>query len=526
MRTIRVLLEITVYSWILFTAIMLIKKLVKKHSSPALHYLIWFLFIARLCIPVTLDSSIRLFVIPEFGASTEQSIHTGKLGPMDSHSFDAIPMEGALSEQAQWNQVAKEHDPKLSQQSAILAPNPTGTPAMEIDWGQVVMGLWLTGIAGVLTFFIWTSAKMNKKIKNTITTPSEKIITMLDSCKRELHIKKPIAIHVIDDITTPALMVSWNPKLLFPAHMIGTMKDEQILFALRHELTHFKRKDHLVSLLLRVLEAVYWFNPIVWIASKKISMDMESACDSRVVKAMGKVERSYYASTILEMFSQEQSPQFILGMANMGTRGVAEKRIRGIYMKGKTKSGARLLVTALTAVLILSCFTTACQPTPEASVVVGKGDSKLDKIIAGPPVSTELAKPYEVPAKLNYKLEATDVFFVDVHANVSVPDVDAYPVVATQKDTITQEQADKLIKVLLEGKPLYWPNEELTKDQIQNSIDYYKKKLDMVDANEMDSKIRKDLVEASGYYLSADAQSPDEQKDLYKGMRPVNWEMR
>ncbi|HZJ82333.1 MAG TPA: DUF6034 family protein [Clostridia bacterium] len=458
MAVLTVLLEITAYSWILFAAIMLIKKLVKKHSSPALQYLVWFLFIARLCIPITLDSGIHLFVIPEFGASTEQSIDTSKLNAIDSHGSDVIPIKAAsMSEQAQGNQVAREHDPELSQQSAILWSNSTGTPAMKAHWGQVVMGLWLAGIAGVLSFFIVTSARMNKKIKNTIIMPSEKIMAMLEYCKRELHIKKSIAIYVIEDITTPALTVSWNPKLLFPAHMIETMKDEQALFALRHELTHFKRKDHLVSLLLRVLEAVYWFNPIVWIASQEISMDMESACDSRVVKTMKKAEKSYYASTILEMFSRDQSPQFILGMAMAGTRDVAEKRIRSIYMKGRTKSRVRFLVIALVAVLIFSCFTTACQPTPGKNLVKSKKeDTFMDRLTGNDKTEdanhsnkinfNNMFANYTKSWKETIKVKPANIE-INIDADVIIPKVDKLPVYTVLFDKMEQEQIDGFLSI-------------------------------------------------------------------------------
>ena len=63
MEILNQLFEISVYSVILFLAVMAIKKAFKNKMSPALHFMIWFILIARLCIPVTIDSGLRLFII-------------------------------------------------------------------------------------------------------------------------------------------------------------------------------------------------------------------------------------------------------------------------------------------------------------------------------------------------------------------------------------------------------------------------------------------------------------------------------
>lgn len=55
MKILNILLEITIYSVVLFCAIMLLKRFFKNKMSPFLHFAIWGLLIARLLIPVTLD---------------------------------------------------------------------------------------------------------------------------------------------------------------------------------------------------------------------------------------------------------------------------------------------------------------------------------------------------------------------------------------------------------------------------------------------------------------------------------------
>ena len=65
MSILRILLEITVYSALLMALILLLKRLFKKQFSPRLQYFIWFLLIARLAIPFTVQSSFGLVTIPQ-----------------------------------------------------------------------------------------------------------------------------------------------------------------------------------------------------------------------------------------------------------------------------------------------------------------------------------------------------------------------------------------------------------------------------------------------------------------------------
>lgn len=186
MKALNLLLEITIYSWFLFAAIMLIKKLINKHSSPTLQYLIWFLFIARLCIPITFDSSIRLFVIPKPHILEEQRVDIAKpsLGadPIDEITPKEIT---PVYQKNRGDNALKEYEsPPSNRQSPIPSDIPKGKTSIEINWYQVVMGLWLTGIAGVLSFFIGTSFEMNKKIKNSTIVPSDKLMTMVDYCRK------------------------------------------------------------------------------------------------------------------------------------------------------------------------------------------------------------------------------------------------------------------------------------------------------------------------------------------------------
>lgn len=65
MNIFSILLEVTLFSVLLYALILLIKRIFRKTFSPSLQYFVWFLLLARLAIPVTLESGLEFFTIPQ-----------------------------------------------------------------------------------------------------------------------------------------------------------------------------------------------------------------------------------------------------------------------------------------------------------------------------------------------------------------------------------------------------------------------------------------------------------------------------
>jgi len=57
-------------------------------------------------------------------------------------------------------------------------------------------------------------------------------------------------------------------------------------YILLHEQIHIRRKDYIIKILAFLILSIHWFNPLVWIAFRLMSKDMELSCDERVLKEM------------------------------------------------------------------------------------------------------------------------------------------------------------------------------------------------------------------------------------------------
>ena len=128
------------------------------------------------------------------------------------------------------------------------------------------------------------------------------------------------------------------------------------------------------------------------------------------------------------------------------------------------KSLAWLLI-----VLTMLVFS-ACQPTPEKPVVVGKTNLTISE--------AEEAKPYEAPNHLDFEMEGLpDNYRIIFNAEVDVSPQSAWPVYSVEQARITQQQADAARKALLGDAVLYKPGKLRTRQEIQKSIDNYEYEL-------------------------------------------------
>ena len=99
----------------------------------------------------------------------------------------------------------------------------------------------------------------------------------------------------------PTLLVTWGvvqPKVILPA-VADEWSDDRARVVLRHEFAHIARGDWVVFIAAELLRAVYWFNPLVWIACIRVRQDSENACDDAVLNAG--IAGPDYATHLLEL---------------------------------------------------------------------------------------------------------------------------------------------------------------------------------------------------------------------------------
>ncbi len=117
----------------------------------------------------------------------------------------------------------------------------------------------------------------------------------------------------------PSLLVTWGlarPKVILPSSA-DEWSDDRARVVMSHELAHIRRGDWIVQLSAELLRAFYWFNPLMWIACRRLRLESEHACDDEVMSRG--VEGSDYATHLIELArALNQQPLHLVSRASDG----------------------------------------------------------------------------------------------------------------------------------------------------------------------------------------------------------------
>lgn len=106
-----------------------------------------------------------------------------------------------------------------------------------------------------------------------------------------------------DRIGSPVVAGLLRPKILLPADIEQRLDCTSLSLVLRHECCHAHRRDNLANLLAGVILAVFWFNPLAWLAYRAFRADQELSCDAHALNDANDFQRARYGRAILDLVS-------------------------------------------------------------------------------------------------------------------------------------------------------------------------------------------------------------------------------
>ena len=349
--TVDALVQVALYSAAITAGILLFRFIFKNRISSKLQYLMWWLLILRLLMPVTPDIGLH-FNLQDM---LLKQAHQAEL-PTPAPVLDVAP---ASVPNTQSSYESESPAPAVQPDDTPALPQHT-EPAKSIDWYSIVFVVWLLGAIGFLGWLIFVKLRYYESLQHLMAGGPREVYELYDRCCKELGVK-PLPLWIVNKSMSPGIAFFGEPVLLVPLSLCGD--ESRLRFALLHELTHKKRGDHYMTLLLNILRAVYWFDPVVHFAFSELRADMESACDSDVLAYIGRGHKRGYLTVILDMFSYDTEP--ILGMSQIRSKRMAKRRMKGAFMKSRTSPAFRAITLCIALIMSLCCFTTACQSAPE-----------------------------------------------------------------------------------------------------------------------------------------------------------------
>ena len=137
-----------------------------------------------------------------------------------------------------------------------------------------LLGVWAVGFSAV----VGTWAKRALKVR-ALLRESASYAAVLPRVATSLEVRTS------ESLLEPALVGLVRPVLLLPRGITEHLSQAQLGAVLEHELAHWRRRDNLTAVVHMLVEAVFWFHPLVWWIGARLVEERERACDEAVVRA-------------------------------------------------------------------------------------------------------------------------------------------------------------------------------------------------------------------------------------------------
>ncbi|MGE3492508.1 MAG: TonB family protein [Vicinamibacterales bacterium] len=236
--------------------------------------------------------------------------------------------------------------------AATLPAAPAG-----IAIATIVDTVWAAGIVIGFAGMLISLRRLSRLTAAARPLTDARWLAMAHALARSLDVRDDVALKQTGLATTLGTWGWRRPAVLLPAGC-ETWSDERIRIVLGHELAHIGRADWAIQMAADVVRAVFWYNPVFWLACARLRRESEAACDNAVLEAG--VPASEYASHLLEIARTCRRPSPLATLVPMARRSTLEWRIAAMlnHTLIRTRPTRRALATVF-AVIVGITLTTA-----------------------------------------------------------------------------------------------------------------------------------------------------------------------
>lgn len=240
-------------SWLILAVVVL--RVILKRAPKRFRLLLWAVVGLRLVLPVSIESALSL--IP---------------------STQTLPEDVMYAAAPELNTgIAALNDAINPAFTAAFAPE----PAASANPLQVLLPaasvIWLAGAAAMLLWALVSWLRLRRRVAEAVRLEGN--------------------VFESERVASPFVLGLIRPRIYLPFGLDEGAREQ----VLTHERAHIARGDHVIKPLGWLILAVYWYNPLVWLAYALFCRDIELACDERVIRRLPVSGRADYSQALLDL---------------------------------------------------------------------------------------------------------------------------------------------------------------------------------------------------------------------------------
>jgi len=183
---------------------------------------------------------------------------------------------------------------------AIAQAAPAAAIPSLLHWlPALLVAVWLCGFVIVLLAWCVRWRRISAALRESAPLREGREAATLRRLERIAGTHRPIDIVLSRASLEPGIFGIVRPVLIWPEGISKHLEDAHLEAILAHEVWHVRRRDNLAAAIHMVVEALFWFHPLVWWLGARMVEERERACDEEVVE-LGS-ERQVYAESILKV---------------------------------------------------------------------------------------------------------------------------------------------------------------------------------------------------------------------------------
>jgi len=359
-----------IQSSLLIVALALLDLVLRKRVKAVVRYWIWLLVLAKLLVPPSLSSPTGLaYWIGDKLPDLPKQVEIVNSSEQGAGWTSARADDFGIREQEQHGLEPMLREPRVRDSGAFAAPagpaqtaaetsqlppvTITVTPVTPITWQAVVLLAWAVVVLVMTVLLIQRAVFVRRLVAQSEPAPAT-LVDLLVQCRRQIVVGTEIGVRLSGVSVSPSVCGLWRPVILVPNAMLAQLDTAQLKSILLHELAHIKRGDLWINLAQALLQIVYFFHPLLWLANAMIRRVREQAVDETVLAAMGD-EAEEYPKTLLSVsrlaFGRPALSLRLLGVVE--SKKALTTRIRHIVSR-PFPSSAKVGLLGLVLVLVVA----------------------------------------------------------------------------------------------------------------------------------------------------------------------------
>jgi TPR repeat protein/beta-lactamase regulating signal transducer with metallopeptidase domain len=167
--------------------------------------------------------------------------------------------------------------------AAIVPLTPVSPESAAVNFAAILLAVWACAAAAAFAWWLVRWLRMRAVLR----------------ASSPLQLDAPIPVRSSPFLLEPGLFGIFHPVIVLPESIVPALSPRQLKAIFEHELSHWRRCDNLTAALHMLVEALFWFHPLVWWIGRRLVVEREQACDEAVIQSL--CDRQAYAEAILKI---------------------------------------------------------------------------------------------------------------------------------------------------------------------------------------------------------------------------------